>query len=96
MNNGYYDRAEVVKAMETMMRTISCETYIESWLMLGVADGDIKSDTSLEEIIEMGYCDDDTFKELMTLFLKGMNKAMQNGGIYCDGIVSAEKRIVWE
>ena len=89
-------RAEMVKAMETITRSINCEDYIDSWLSLGVADGDIKSDTTLEEIVDMGYTDDVTFKDLMTLFLKGMNKAMQNGGLYCDGIVSAEKKVTWE
>lgn len=89
-------RAEVVRAMDTLIGCINNENYIDSWLMVGVADGDIRKDTTNEEIAEMGYCDDDTFKDLMTLFLKSMDKAGRNGGLYCNGIVSAEKQVVWE
>ena len=89
-------RAEVVRAMDTIIGCINCESYIESWLSCGVADGDIRKDTTNEEIAEMGYCDDDTFKDLMTLFLKSMSRASKNGGLYCNGIVSAEQKTVWE
>lgn len=89
-------RAEVVRAMDTLIRCINNEDYIDSWLMVGVADGDIRKDTTNEEIAEMGYCDDNTFKDLMTLFLKSMNRASKNGGLYCNGIVSAEQKTVWE
>ena len=89
-------RAEVVRAMDTLIRCINNENYIDSWLSCGVADGDIRKDTTNEEIAEMGYCDDDDFKALMTLFLKSMDKASRNGGLYCNGIVSGEKKTVWE
>ena len=89
-------RAEVVRAMDTLIRCINNENYIDSWLSCGVADGDIRKDTTNEEIAEMGYCDDKTFKDLMTLFLKSMSKASRNGGLYCNGIVSAEQKTVWE
>jgi hypothetical protein len=88
-------RAEIVKAMDNLVRCINCEDYIDKWLILGVADGDIKSDTTLDEIVEMGYCDDVTFKSLMTVFLQCMSKAGNNGGLYCDGVVSGEKHIEW-
>lgn len=91
MNN----RAEVVKAMDTIVSCINYEDYIDSWLMGGVADGNIKSDTTLEEIQEMGYCDDPTFRDLMTLFLKLMYRAGGRGGLYCDGVVSGERHIEW-
>ena len=88
-------RAEVVKAMDTIVSCINNEDFIDSWLMSGVADGDIKRDTTLEEIEEMGYCEASTFKDLMTLFLKLMYRAGGNGGLYCDGIVSGERHIEW-
>lgn len=87
-------RADVVRAMETMVRTINDETIIDSWLMVGVADGDITSETTNEEIEEMGYTDDTTFMELMTLFLKLMHRA-GNDGLYFDSIVSGSKSITW-
>lgn len=89
-------RAEVVKAMETLVRCINYEDIIDSWLMVGVADGDIREDTTLEEIAEMGYVDDAEFKDLMTLFLRLMDRASRNGGLYCDRITSGEKKITWE
>lgn len=88
-------RAEVVKAMETMVRTINDEDISESWLVVGVADGDIKKDTTLEEIVEMGYTEDGEFKDLLTLFLKLMYKAGVDG-LYCDGIVSRTRIIRYE
>ena len=88
-------RAEVVRAMETMVRTINDEDIFESWLVVGVADGDIKKNTTLEEIIEMGYTDDKEFKDLLTLFLRLMYKAGVDG-LYCDGILSLTRKIKYE
>ena len=87
-------RADVVRAMDIMVSTINDEGIIESWLMLGVADGDITSDTTNEEIESLGYTDDTTFAELMTLFLKLMSRA-GNDGLYFDKIVSGSKSITW-
>ena len=87
-------RADVVRAMDIMVSTINDATIIESWLMVGVADGDITSDTTNEEIEAMGYTDDKTFAELMTLFLRLMNRA-GNDGLYFDSIVSGSKSITW-
>lgn len=87
-------RADVVRAMEIMVSTINDESIIDSWLMVGVADGDITADTTNEEIEEMGYTEDTTFTELLTLFLKLMNRA-GNDGLYFDKILSGSKSITW-
>lgn len=87
-------RAEVVKSMEIMVRCINDESIIDSWLMVGVADGDIDENTTLEEIIENGYCDDTTYQELMSTFLKCMYRASADG-LYSDGITSASRCIEW-
>ena len=89
------ERAEVVKAMETMARCINNETIFYRWLSCGVADGDINTKTTLKEIAEMGYCEDESFKDLMTLFLKLMYKAANDSGIYTDGITSGQRCIEW-
>jgi len=88
-------RADVVRAMDMMVSCINDETIIDSWLMCGVADGDIKADTTNEDIEIMGYTDDKTFKDLMDLFIKLMYRAGVNG-LYCDGIVSVGRTIKWE
>ena len=86
------ERAEVVRAMETIARCVNDEEVFISWLMCGVADGDIDEDTTNEEIIEMGYTTDDTLKDVMSVFLRMMKNAWNSGGLYTDGIVSKSKK----
>jgi len=85
------ERADVVRSMEILARCVNDEEVFMSWLMCGVADGDIDEDTTNEEIIEMGYTDDVTFKGLMTVFLRMMKNAWVSGGLYTDGVVSKSK-----
>ena len=79
-------RAEVVRAMETLARCVNDEEVFESWLMCGVADGDITSETTDEDLEY--YCEDDNFSDLMGLFLRLMMRARKSGGLYEDGVVS--------
>lgn len=78
------ERAEMVKAMETIARSINDLDIFESWIMVGVADGDITSETTLKEIVEMGYTEDETMVDLMDCFLRCMKRAFKSGGLYCD------------
>lgn len=81
------ERAKVVRAMETLARCVNDEElFCDCWLTLGVADGDIKP-TTADADLEY-YCEDDTFADIMKLFLSLMKAAERNGGITCDGIVS--------
>lgn len=84
-------RKELVKAMDLIVSTINDEDIIDSWLMCGVADGDIHFGTPSEEVDE-SYCEDKNFGELMTLFLKLMNRA-QADGLYHRGVLSGCKEI---
>lgn len=87
------ERAKVVRSMETLARCINDEDILFGWLMGGVADGDITDETTDEEIIEAGYCEDETFEDLMKCFLRKMKAAGKSGGLYCDGICGKiEKR----
>ena len=85
------ERKELVKAMDLIVSTINDQDIAESWLMCGVADGDIYFGTPAEEVDD-SYCDDKTFGELMTLFLKLMNRA-QRDGLYHKGVTSGCKEI---
>ena len=85
------DRVDMVRAMETIARSINDEEVFMGWLMCGVADGDITSETTDEEIVEMGYTSDGEFKDLMNCFLRRMNGAYNSGGLYAGGIVSYSK-----
>ena len=86
MNNKTKHRIEMVKAMECVARCINDEDIFESWLMCGVADGDI-DDNTVDEDLEY-YVQDDNFKDLMDLFLRLMVRAKNSGGLYCGGVVT--------
>lgn len=79
-------RTEVVRAMETLARSVNDEYVFEEWLMCGVADGDIEPQTEDEELEY--YIEDETFAELMGTFLNVMKNAYKSGGLYVDGVVS--------
>ena len=79
-------RTNVVRAMETLARSVNDEEVFEGWLMCGVADGDIEPSTEDEELEY--YIEDETFAELMGVFLNVMKNAYKSGGLYVDGIVS--------
>ena len=83
-------RIEVVKAMETLARCINDERVFNKWLLCGVAEGDINENTSDEEL-EFYVEDDKMFADLMQTFLKCMNSAYKNGGLYVDKVVSKEE-----
>lgn len=80
-------RAEVVKAMELLVRSVNDEELIEPWLMCGVADGDIDDNTT-DEDLECYVDDNENFASLMGLFLRIMSRANKDGGIYVDKVVS--------
>lgn len=88
------ERLKMVMAMEFIARQVNNEEVFEEWLINGVADGDIPygatsivlgSDVEAELSY---YIEDDTFAELMGLFLNLMNGARKDGGLYCDNVVS--------
>lgn len=88
------NRAEYVKAMEIIVRGLNDEDLIEPWLMNGVADGDINSDTSIYEIVDLGYAEERTFKAITGCFLRIMKKAGIDG-IYV-GNVLVDDKSKWE
>ena len=83
------ERVAMVRAMEEIARSINDEDIFDSWLMCGVADGDINAETEDEWLYD--YCEDDnTFADLMGLFMRLMARAKKSGGLYCDGVVSKD------
>ena len=79
------ERAKVVRAMDLLCRCINDEDVFMPWLYVGVADGDITSETTDEDLEY--YCEDDNFSELMWLFLVRMEHAAKDG-LYVDRVVS--------
>lgn len=81
-----HERAEMVRSMDRLVRAINNEEYLMSWLMNGVADGDITG-RETDEDLEY-YCDDDNYGYLMGLFLRLMARANKDGGLYSDEVLS--------
>lgn len=83
------ERIALVRAMETIARSLNDGSIMEHWLIAGVADGDIKPDTT-DATINEEYCDDGTFIELMDCFLECMAEASKSGsgGLFCGGVTS--------
>ena len=80
MNKSY--RSKVVRAMDTLACCINDENIFERWLVNGVADGDIVEG----EDVPKEYLDDETFQELLDLFMKLIAAAKKSGGLYCDRV----------
>ena len=88
------ERMKCVKSMEYLVRQVNSEDVFYGWLGLGVADGDIPyGETELKpddyEILDY-YIEDENFAELMGLFLEIMHEARNDGGLWCDGILSKD------
>ena len=81
-----HKRIEMVKAMEMLARAINDEEVFETWLSVGVADGDITENSTSEDIEY--YTDDETFADLMDTFLLIMENAKRSGGLYFDNVLS--------
>ena len=86
------ERAKMVKAMEMVARAVSDENPIyDYWFTNGVADGDITDETTPQEIVEMGYCEDKMFRHVMNAFaltMRGATKGNPHGAFYFDGLLS--------
>lgn len=81
-----HERADMIRAMDKIARSINDENVLETWLVRGVIDGDIDEKTTSEELI--WYCEDAEFADVMDTFLHVMSKAYKSGGLYFDNIVS--------
>lgn len=81
-----HERADMIRAMDKIARSINDEEVLETWLVCGVIDGDIDESTTSEELI--WYCEDEEFADIMDTFLHVMSKAYKSGGLYFDNIVS--------
>ena len=83
----------MLKAMEFIARNVNNESFLNGWLALGVADGDIEyGDLSVGQMMRRAGVlhEDGPFADLMDTFLRCMAHARRDGGLYCDGVVSKE------
>lgn len=94
------ERKQLVLAMETVTRAINDEEILEGWLMCGVADGDLDSDSTWEDVDDFYVENDVRFADLMSCFVRTMRRMVDddefdeeerkkgNGYLYCDKVVS--------
>ena len=82
-------RCDVVRAMDLLAGALNDGQIYNSWLIGGVADGDIDEYTT-DEDLDRYTEDDDDFADLMDTFLALMSSAYKSGGLYVDGVVSKE------
>jgi len=86
------ERIKLIKSMEFIIRQLNAEDQIDWWLVDGIADGDIpygELDVKAEDEDLLDYfLDDKEFAHLMKIFLATMHEADEDGGLYCDGVVS--------
>lgn len=84
------ERMKMVKAMEYIARQLNDEGIFESWLIDGVADGDIEyGNLSAEAGEDMDYyLEDQHFSDLMETFIDCIKLAKNHGGLCCDFVVS--------
>ena len=78
----------MVLAMEMIARAINDEDIFESWLMVGVADGEIDRYSLDINQVDEYYTEDEHYRELMDLFLRLMARAYKSGGLYDSEIVT--------
>lgn len=81
------DRAKAILAMEFIARNVNNEDYLESWLMCGVADGDIEYGESDIKAVDEYYTDMDNFKDIVQCFRRVTARAIADGGFYVGGQV---------
>ena len=85
------ERAKMIACMEFICRQINDEDVFESWLICGVADGDIEYGNLDYNSVPDFYLDDKNFKEIMECILRRMNGAYNSGGLYCGDVVCGDK-----
>ena len=90
--NKIEERKRMVLAMEYIARQVNDEDTFMLWLMVGVADGDIDYGCMDIDSVDDYYVEDERFRDLMTMFLRRMVDAWDDGGLYCGGVVSRDKK----
>jgi hypothetical protein len=85
------ERVSVIRAMDTIVRSLNDERDILWWLDSGVPDGEINEETTDEEL---GWLvdDDESFADIMSTFIKIMRRQPVNGAMWVDNVLSKEEK----
>lgn len=85
------ERVSVVRAMDTIVRRLNDERDILWWLDSGVPDGEINEETTDEELYWL-VDDDESFADIMSIFIKIMRRQPVNGAMWVDNVLSKEEK----
>ena len=85
------ERVSVIRAMDTIVRSLNDEEYVAWWLEDGVPDGEIDEETTDEELYWL-VDDDESFADIMSTFIKIMRRQPVNGAIWVDNVLSKEEK----
>lgn len=86
------ERVSVIRAMDTIIRSLNDERDILWWLDSGVPDGEINTETTDEELYWL-VDDDESFADIMSTFIKIMRRQPVNGAMWVDNVLSKEENI---
>ena len=86
------ERVSVIRAMDTIVRSLNDERDILWWLDSGVPDGEINTETTDEELYWL-VDDDESFADIMSTFIKIMKRQPVNGAMWVDNVLSKEESI---
>lgn len=85
------ERVSVIRAMDTIVRSLNDEEYVAWWLEDGVPDGEIDEGTADEELYWL-VDDDESFADIMSTFIKIMRRQSVNGAMWVDNVLSKEEK----
>ena len=85
------ERVSVVRAMDTIVRSLNDERDILWWLDSGVPDGEINEETTDEELYWL-VDDDESFADIMSTFIKIMRRQPVNGAMWVNNVLSKEEK----
>lgn len=85
------ERVSVIRAMDTIVRSLNDEEYVAWWLEDGVPDGEIDEGTADEELYWL-VDDDESFADIMSTFIKIMRRQPVNGAMWVDNVLSKEEK----
>ena len=85
------ERVSVIRAMDTIVRSLNDEEYVAWWLEDGVPDGEIDEGTADEELYWL-VDDDESFADIMSTFIKIMKRQSVNGAMWVDNVLSKEEK----
>lgn len=90
-NINFKERVSVIRAMDTIIRSLNDERDILWWLDSGVPDGEINEETTDEELYWL-VDDDESFADIMSTFIKIMRRQPVNGAMWVDNVLSKEEK----